>query len=119
LRAGRRHNRLRQPARRPGADCRKDGGGVSGRGHILIIDDDADLLAAASDWLEVSGFAVTAVSDPRTALERIARADPDVVVSDIRMPGLDGMTLLPQVLALNPGLPVVMMTGPGDIQLAV
>ena len=92
---------------------------MSGRGHILIIDDDSDLLAAASDWLEVSGFTVTAVSDPRAALERIADADPDVVISDIRMPGLDGMALLPEVLALRPGLPVVMMTGHGDIQLAV
>lgn len=92
---------------------------MSERGHIVIIDDDADLLSAASDWLEVSGFMVTAVADPRAALERIADADPDVVISDIRMPGLDGMTLLPEILALRPGLPVVMMTGHGDIQLAV
>ena len=92
---------------------------MSARGHVLIIDDDSDLLTAASDWLDLSGFLVTAVSDPRAALERIAEADPDVVISDIRMPGLDGMTLLPEVLALSPGIPVVMMTGHGDIQLAV
>ena len=92
---------------------------MSGRGHILIIDDDQDLLAAASDWLDVSGFEVTAVSDPRAALERVAHADPDVVISDIRMPGLDGMALLPQLISGRPGLPVVMMTGHGDIQLAV
>ncbi|MCY0095667.1 sigma-54-dependent transcriptional regulator [Hoeflea ulvae] len=92
---------------------------MSARGHVLIIDDDADLLTAACDWLEVSGFMVTSVSDPRAALERISQSDPDVVISDIRMPGLDGMTLLPDILALRPGLPVVMMTGHGDIQLAV
>jgi len=92
---------------------------MSGRGHILIVDDDADLLSAASDWLQVSGFTVSAVSDPHAALERIAGTDPDVVVSDIRMPGLDGMSLLSAILAQHPGLPVVMMTGHGDIQLAV
>lgn len=92
---------------------------MSDRGHILIIDDDADVLNAASDWLDLSGFTVTAISDPLVALERIAGADPDVVVSDIRMPGLDGMTLLTDIMAHRPELPVVMMTGHGDIQLAV
>ncbi|PWV95377.1 two-component system C4-dicarboxylate transport response regulator DctD [Hoeflea marina] len=92
---------------------------MSGRGRVLLVDDDADLLAAASDWLQVSGFEVTAVADPHRVAGRIDETDPDVVVTDIRMPGRDGMALLSDITAGRPDLPVVLMTGHGDVALAV
>ncbi len=89
------------------------------RGKVVLVDDDADLLKAASDWLDVSGFDVVPVADPERAAEQITAFDPDVVVTDIRMPGKDGMTLLSDIAAVMPDLPVVLMTGHGDIALAV
>lgn len=92
---------------------------MSARGKVLLVDDDADLLAAASYWLQVSGFEVTAVADPRLVAARIGETDPDVVVTDIRMPGKDGMALLADITQTEPDLPVVLMTGHGDVALAV
>lgn len=92
---------------------------MSGRGRILLIDDDPDLIAAVGDWLAVSGFEVETTRDPREAEELIAATDPETVVTDIRMPGRDGMALLTAVVAADPDLPVVLITGHGDVPLAV
>lgn len=89
------------------------------RGHVLLIDDDRDLLKAATDWLEVSGFSVSAFHRPEEAYQQLLRTEPDVVVSDIRMPGIDGMTLLNSVIKARGDVPVILMTGHGDVTLAV
>lgn len=69
--------------------------------------------------LELSGFAVTMLASAEHALELIGYSFDGVVVSDIRMPGMDGMTLLQKVRELDPEIPVILMTGHGDVQLAV
>ncbi|HLP69476.1 MAG TPA: sigma-54 dependent transcriptional regulator [Rhizobium sp.] len=89
------------------------------RGHVLLVDDDRDLLKAAAGWLEVSGFSVTAHHRPEEAYQQLLRSEPDVVVSDIRMPGIDGMTLLNSVTKARSDVPVILMTGHGDVTLAV
>ena len=96
------------------------------RGRILVVDDDGDLLASTCEWLSATGFAVTDAGLGSDALERLAAAKatdpaglPDVVVTDIRMPGLDGIAVLEGVLKLDADTPVVLLTGHGDIALAV
>jgi Response regulator containing CheY-like receiver, AAA-type ATPase, and DNA-binding domains len=89
------------------------------RGRIVFVDDEPELCAAAADWLGVSGFAVQVFSDPGRALDEIDMAAGDCVVSDMRMPGLSGLELLEQIRKRDTDLPVVLLTGHGDVALAV
>lgn len=89
------------------------------RGRILLVDDDRDLLKAATDWLTVSGFSITAFQRPEDAFSALATAEPDVVVTDVRMPGIDGMTLLNSIVRKNGDIPVVLITAHADVSLAV
>lgn len=89
------------------------------RGSIVFIDDEAELCAAAEAWLGVSGFAVTSFTNPQQALDRVDPGDVDCVVTDVRMPGLSGIAVLRHFQAMAPDLPVVLLTGHGDVALAV
>ncbi|QDZ13060.1 sigma-54-dependent transcriptional regulator [Devosia ginsengisoli] len=89
------------------------------RGSIVFIDDEAELCAAAEAWLGVSGFAVTSFTNPQQALDRVDPTDVDCVVTDVRMPGLSGIHVLRHFQAIAPDLPVVLLTGHGDVALAV
>ncbi len=86
---------------------------------ILLVDDDADLLRATAQTLELAGFSVSAFSRPRDAVEALDIAAVSVVVSDIRMPGMDGLELFARVQQQDDDLPVILMTGHGDIPMAV
>ena len=87
--------------------------------RILLVDDDEDLRPALVQGLEIEGFAVDAFSRAEDALSRVTRDFYGVVVSDIRMPGIDGMAFLRQLLEIDPALPVVLITGHGEVALAV
>lgn len=89
------------------------------RGHVLLVDDDHDLRKAATDWLSVSGFRVDAFHRPEEAFQFLLRHDPDVVVTDVRMPGIDGVTLLNSITRHKSDIPVVLITAHGDVNLAV
>lgn len=89
------------------------------RGRILLVDDDRDLLKAAADWLEINGFSVLAFHRTEEAFQQLMREEPEVVVTDIRMPGIDGMTLLNSIVRQRGEVPVILMTGHGDVTLAV
>ena len=89
------------------------------RGSILFVDDEAELCEAAAEWLGVCGFSVTTATDPKTALARFDPARLDSVVTDVRMPGMSGIDLLAQLRDRAPDLPVVLLTGHGDVPLAV
>jgi len=89
------------------------------RGRIVFVDDEPDLCAAAADWLGASGFAVQTFSDPREALDSIDGTACDCVVSDMRMPGLSGLDLLREIRQREPELPIILLTGHGDVPLAV
>jgi two-component system C4-dicarboxylate transport response regulator DctD len=86
---------------------------------VFLIDDDKDLLRATKQTLELAGFAVTAFSAAGEALHALKADFAGVVVSDIRMPQMDGQQLFVRVKALDADLPVILMTGHGDIPMAV
>jgi two-component system C4-dicarboxylate transport response regulator DctD len=86
---------------------------------VLLCDDDADLRAALTQTLELAGLDVAAFGAAAPALAAINKDFAGVVVSDIRMPGMDGLQLHAAIKALDPDLPVILMTGHGDIPMAV
>lgn len=89
------------------------------RTQVLLIDDDPHLRQALSQTLDLAGLKVTSLADARGLAPRIGHDWPGVVVSDIRMPGIDGLQLLEQLHAQDPELPVLLITGHGDVPLAV
>ncbi|MES2817392.1 MAG: sigma-54 dependent transcriptional regulator [Pseudomonadota bacterium] len=92
---------------------------IDNRIQVLLVDDDPHLRQALSQTLDLAGLKVATLGDARQLAGRIGRDWPGVVVSDIRMPGLDGLQLLTQLRAQDPELPVLLITGHGDVPLAV
>ncbi|RWX80790.1 sigma-54-dependent Fis family transcriptional regulator [Neorhizobium lilium] len=86
---------------------------------VLLIDDDKDLLRATGQTLELAGFHVALSTSAETALSGLNADFKGVVVSDIRMPGLDGLEMFHRIRSIDPELPVILMTGHGDISMAV
>lgn len=89
------------------------------RGTIAFVDDEPRLCEAAAEWLSVNGFAVTTYTDPERAARAIDAATCDCVVTDLRMPALDGQQLLQHLRGLDADLPVILLTGHGDVSAAV
>ncbi len=87
--------------------------------HILVVDDDEDILRLLTMRLQARGFRVTAVTSAEEALTRIAVEPPRVVVSDIRLPGRDGLSLFEEIRRTRPTLPVILLTAHGTIPDAV
>ncbi|MBD8827398.1 sigma-54-dependent transcriptional regulator [Pseudomonas sp. CFBP 13602] len=87
--------------------------------QVVLIDDDPHLRQALSQTLDLAGLKVLALADAQGLAARIERDWPGVVVSDIRMPGIDGLQLLEQLHARDTELPVLLITGHGDVPLAV
>ena len=87
--------------------------------QVLLIDDDPHLRLALSQTLDLAGLRVLALDNAQGVAARLGRDWPGVVVSDIRMPGLDGLQLLAQIHERDPELPVLLITGHGDVPLAV
>ncbi len=87
--------------------------------RVLLVDDDPGLLRLISLRLEASGFRVEAVESASAALGTMAAGYPDVVVTDLRMEGMDGMALFRQLREQAPTLPVIIMTAHGTIPDAV
>lgn len=89
------------------------------RGNVLFVDDERELREATGEWLSLTGFSVHTANNADDALSRLQNNLYDVLVTDIRMPGMDGMELLNAARVLDPFLPVVLLTGHGDVTLAV
>src|SRR5258708_17700230 len=91
------------------------------KSHILIVDDDTALLQALPHTLalRISGVQVDTSASAQGALELIQEHDYDVIVTDIKMPEMDGLALLAQIQALRPETPTLLITGHGDHQLAI
>jgi two-component system C4-dicarboxylate transport response regulator DctD len=87
--------------------------------RVILIDDDKDFLDAQVQALELAGFAVQAFLSGTEAIRRITREFEGVVVSDVRMPNMDGLSLFKHVQELDPELPVLLLTGHGDVPMAV
>jgi len=87
--------------------------------HILVVDDDEDILRLLAMRLRARGFRVSAVGSAEEALARIAVDAPRVVVSDVRLPGRDGLALFEEIRVTRPSLPVILLTAHGTIPDAV
>lgn len=92
---------------------------VSEPGLVIFVDDDADLLKAQTQGLELAGFQVLAFSNGPDALNRLTADFGGVVMTDVRMPHMDGLELFKRVQAIDPDIPVVLVTGHGDVAMAV
>ncbi|MDY0748446.1 sigma 54-interacting transcriptional regulator [Paucibacter sp. R3-3] len=86
---------------------------------LLIVDDDADLLKLLSMRLDAAGYEVTAVSSAEAALTELAIHRPALLLSDVRLPGMDGLALFDIVRERHPALPVILLTAHGTIPDAV
>ncbi|MEH6625586.1 MAG: sigma-54 dependent transcriptional regulator [Motiliproteus sp.] len=86
---------------------------------IIFIDDEKHIRTASSQTLELAGYEVIALDSAEKALSLLHEDWPGVVVSDISMPGTDGLSFMNQALAMVPDLPVILITGHGDISMAV
>ena len=88
---------------------------------VLIVDDDSALLEALPETLRLrmSGVTVDTADSAAAALDRIAVRDYDAIVTDIKMPGMDGLALLAEIRKQQPDTPVLMITGHGEDVLAI
>ncbi len=88
-------------------------------GTILIVDDERTLARAIKAYLEEAGYEATVADDAEAALPLLATLRPDVVLTDVRLPGMDGIAFLERVRAFDPSIPVIVMTAHGTIEGAV
>jgi DNA-binding NtrC family response regulator len=86
---------------------------------VAIVDDEADMRQSVSQWLALSGFDTETYASAEEALKGIGPDFSGVVVSDIKMPGMDGMAFLKRLMGMDSGLPVILITGHGDVPMAV
>ena len=93
------------------------GGGA--RGRVLVADDDDALLRVLARVLASGGYSVEAVADGRSAAAALERENFDVIVSDITMPGLDGIAVLRAARARDADVPVILMTGAPDLSTSI
>ena len=87
--------------------------------EILLVDDDASLLRLLSIRLASENYLVTSADSAEAALKILAGKRFDLIISDLKMEGMDGLTLLGRVQQSYPNLPVIMMTAHGSISDAV
>jgi two-component system, NtrC family, C4-dicarboxylate transport response regulator DctD len=87
--------------------------------RVLLIDDEPELRASTAQALDLAGFAVQDLANGERALDLVGYGFPGVVVTDIRMPGIDGLSLMGRIHQIDRDIPVILVTGHGDVQLAV
>ena len=87
--------------------------------RLLVVDDDPDMLRLLSMRLSSAGYQVTAVTSAETALTQLEIEHPQLVLSDVRLPGRDGLQLFDEIRKRHPSLPVIMLTAHGTIPDAV
>jgi two-component system C4-dicarboxylate transport response regulator DctD len=88
-------------------------------GHVLFVDDEASMREAVTQWLELAGFELTVQDNATSALGKLSADFPGVLVTDLKMEGIDGLELLRRSQEVDPELPVVVITGHGDVEIAV
>lgn len=86
--------------------------------RVLIVDDEPDLLNVLSEELPRRGYEVDTVINGEDAIERIKQSPPDLVLLDIRMPGMGGLATLKQIRQTNPGIGVIVVTAVSDKRIA-
>lgn len=86
---------------------------------VILVDDELHIRTAASQTLQLAGYDVSAFASAEEALKQLDEDWPGVIISDINMPGMDGLEFLHKTLEKTPDLPVILITGHGDISTAV
>ncbi|MFJ3466744.1 sigma-54-dependent transcriptional regulator [Pseudomonas sp. NPDC090201] len=86
---------------------------------VIVVDDEAPIREAVQQWLSLSGFEVQLFSRAEDCLQQLPEHFPGVILSDVRMPGMGGLELLGQLRARDADLPVILLTGHGDVPMAV
>jgi len=86
---------------------------------VIVVDDEASIRTAVEQWLSLSGFEVQLFGRAEECLAQLPRDFPGVILSDVRMPGLSGLELLAEVQRRDADLPVILLTGHGDVPMAV
>jgi two-component system C4-dicarboxylate transport response regulator DctD len=92
---------------------------MSDKERVIFIDDEKHIRMANKQTLELAGFDVQACSSAEKALPLLSLDWPGVVICDIKMPGMDGLSFLDKAIAIDRDLPVILVTGHGDISMAV
>ena len=82
--------------------------------RIMIIEDSEEMRSLLKDFFEEEGLETDSVSNGGDALGRLSKDHFDLVITDIRMPGLTGLDILPKIRRLNPGTPIIVMTAYGS-----
>lgn len=87
--------------------------------EILVIDDEAPIRETLKDILEYENYKVTTAEDGAKGLQLLQRSNFDVVLCDVKMPGIDGMELLDKVQVIAPDVPMIMISGHGNVEMAI
>ena len=88
-------------------------------GTVVLVDDDPAVLEAMSETLVLEGYVVRAHGEPLGALAGLDSRFAGVVISDLRMPEMDGLELMARVHGIDPAIPFILVTGHGDVPRAV
>src|SRR5262249_32312624 len=107
------------PAGLPGPFRRRGERMRAQKARILVVDDHLEMARLLADQLSDAGYAADIAQSGAEALERARSHPPDLVLTDLRMEGHDGFDVLEGIMALDPGIPVLMMTAFGAIESAV
>lgn len=86
---------------------------------VMVVDDESSIRSAVEQWLSLSGFEVQLFSRADECLAQLPKHFPGVILSDVRMPGMSGLELLAEVQRRDADLPVILLTGHGDVPMAV
>ncbi|MCW8885368.1 MAG: sigma-54 dependent transcriptional regulator [Motiliproteus sp.] len=89
------------------------------RGQVFLVDDEELVRQATEQWLQLAGFEVRGFSEAKSALAALSKDFQGVLVTDVKMPQMDGQELLREALKKVPELPVILVTGHGDVQMAI
>ncbi len=91
---------------------------ANGLGRILVVDDEEPVRDVLCEYFESQGFGVEGAPDGEAALAALGRLRPDLVLLDVRMPGIDGVEVLRRIRRADPDVPVIMVTANEDVALA-
>ena len=89
------------------------------RGRILIVDDEASLCSSLAEFLSAEGHSVTSATSPYQALQLLDEFDPDLILTDLRMPGLDGLSFMEQARRTGVRSSFIVMTAHSSVSRAV
>ncbi len=92
---------------------------MSSKGRVIVIDDEVNAAAALETLLREDGYDVSRAHDARSGFQLLEKDEPDVVLTDLRMPGMDGLELLTRIKQIRPEIMVILMTAYGTVKTAV